>query len=206
MILIADDSKRKRSTELRYKLMSLGLPCIMVDQDHIRKHPEALLVMTFVSSEDKLNLIAVKCGRIPLLVVNESGSRIYNKDVTFYDDSIYKSYEEFILAYLNEKLGIVIDDHTYGRITLGERSVYMGPSSFRLTVCERMILMLVMLCHGKWVSEESIRKACFSSSAKRNTTRVSVHICNINKKSKNVFKWPIITCKRGVGYMLDPCV
>lgn len=203
MILIVDEYRRKTARCLRESLWNCGIPSVLTDRDHIERFPEALCAIAFVGSEEYLNTVSLRCHRIPLLAINESQSRIYNKDVLFYDPSLNDSYTDFLLSFLKEKYGFLPDEFGTGDVLLKGDDVLVGYAYLRFTKTERRILALLVMCSGKWVSSDTVRNACFENTGKGETSRISVHICNINKKSSAVCGRNLIRTKRGIGYMLD---
>jgi len=197
-----DEDKRKRAYDLSDSFAELGLASIVTDMDHIRKYPEAIAVAVFVPSENYLNKVSVRCGKIPIIAINESGSRIYNKDVVFYSENFHGKYDDFIFSFIFEKYGILKGDYSCGELRIVDDKVTLGIAYLKLTKSERRILSMLIVCGG-WVSEHSILKACFKNTGKKSSTRVPVHICNINKKTKGISGRPIILTKRGIGYMVD---
>lgn len=204
MILIVDYGGRGRSTEIRSALLSQNIPCAVVSAKHVVKYPAALIVFAFVSTEDMLNTVSVRCGRIPLLAVNETGGRIYNSDVRFYDPDIHKTCEEFIIAYLYERYGITTGDYSRGDLSVSSGTVMAGVSYLKLTKTETRILVLFLICSDKWISADNVGRTCFESS--RGSKSVPVHICNINRKAEAVLGRPIILCSRRTGYRLNGAV
>lgn len=204
MILIVDDDKTKRSRDIKSALSEYGIPSVVCGIGHIRHYPETLAVFCAVPSQDKLDLICVRCGRIPVIAENLSGSRIYNKDVSFYDSTACPFPAGFIISFLNERYGIIPSELRYGDLLILPDIIQYGIAGLRLTGTERRILVLLLLCKEKWVSEFCITHTCFRRVGAGNSTRVSVHICNLNRKARAVTGRNFILTKRGVGYMLDP--
>ena len=204
MILIVDGSGRGRGAKLRSALLSHNIPCAAVNTLNIAKYPAALIVFAFVSSEDMLNTISVRCGRTPLLAVNETGGRIYNSDVRFYNPDIHKTIEEFIISFLYERYGITAGHYSRGDVSVLRGTVMAGVSYLNLTKTETRILVLFLMCSDKWISADNIGRACFESSGGNKS--VAVHICNINRKTKTVLGKPIIICSRRTGYRLNGAV
>ncbi len=200
MILLINDGKDKRIERLHENLQALGIISVAVESGRVREYSEACCAFVIAGSENELNIVSVRCGKLPLLAVNESDSRIYNKDVVFYSSSC-GSHENFIIDYLRKVHGITGGTLKIGALTVGDASVSYGVNSLKLTGTERNILRLLGICKGKWISEENIERICFESSG--TSCRVSVHICNINRKFREFAGRNLIRCKRGIGYILE---
>lgn len=201
MILLVDDDRENRTIRLRDALRACGIPCICIRCAAVRDYPEALFAFVFASSEYHLNTVSLRCGRLPLLCVNESGGRIYNKDVIFFDSARFVSYEDFVIDFMKTEFGITPHDLTVGELTVADGTVSYGVNRLRLTPAEHRILTLLAFCSGKWVSEKNILRTCFDNIS--TSCRVPVHICNINSKAKKTFGRKLIKCKRGIGYILS---
>lgn len=204
MFLIVDDDKLKRSRVLRDALAAYELPVIITTAAQISCYPEALAVVAFADSEAYLNTVSLRCGRIPLLAVNGSGSRIYNKDVVFYDPRVHGSHAEFVLDFIEKHFGITPPVYKVRNLTVNGTRVNMDIVRFKLTASERRILILMMICRDRWVSERSIGRACFADCKK--SCRVAVHICNMNKKARGYIGQRLVMTKRGRGYKLEPLI
>lgn len=202
MILIVDFEKRTVSAKLFERLVESGVPCIYTDTEKIRKYPSATAVIAFVRTEDMLNRVCVKSGKIPVLAINESGSRIYNNDVLFFDEVTHGDSFDFLISYLHDKFGFTKNMCYKGDLSVNGSDVRLEEQICKFTATERRIIVLMIYCSEKWVSEDEVVKTCFSHTGKKFSSRVSVHICNINKKSKSAFGIKLIECKRGVGYTL----
>lgn len=204
MFLIVDDDKLKRSRVLRDTLAAYELPVIIATASQICDYPEALAIVVFADSEAYLNIVSLRCGRIPLLAVNASGSRIYNKDVLFYNPRAYGSHAEFVLDFIKRRFGIAPPIYKVRNLIVNGSEVNMDIVRFKLTASERRILILLMICRDRWVSERSISRACFTSCKK--SCRVAVHICNLNKKVRGYIGQRLVKTKRGSGYMLESLI
>jgi len=203
VILIVDEERRKIAYSLRDSLRGSGIPSVVTDSGNIKKYPEALGVIVFAANEGYLNKVSLYCLKIPVLAVNESPSRIYNKDVMFYDERFHDSYMDFVMGFLRDRYGILPEEYGCGDVLIKGDDVLVGFAYLKLTRTEKNILSLLTVCAGKWVSSETVRSTCFDSVGKKNSSRVSVHICNINKKASVVCGRNLIRAKRGIGYMLD---
>ena len=201
MVLLVDDEKQPRIAEIRDQVRNSGIPCISVSLNDIQRYSDAVMVFAFVPTENYLNIVSLRCKRVPLLAVNESGSRIYNKDVLFFDKEKHSSYLLFILGFIKDKYGIEAGKyHTYDASVIG-REVVCGVNKFSLTPAEYRIISLLAVSRSNWICEKVIADVCFDDPSK--SCRVSVHICNINNKAKLYIGHPLIRTKRGKGYMLE---
>lgn len=201
MVILADDNNDKRIQKLKDLLSGSGIPCVAVKSDHIPELPEALAVFAITTSENHLNTVSIRCGRMPLLCFNESGSRIYNKDVVFYSDTDSDTVERFIVDFIKDKYAIDFEDYIVGNLRFTPTEIRYGINRVKLTAAERRILVLLSLRREIWISEKQIEAVCFDG--RSSSCRVPVHICNINKKLKSIAGHRIIKCKRGVGYKAE---
>ncbi len=201
MVILADDNKDIRIHKLKALLSDYGIPCVAVKSERIADYPEALAVFVITPSENYLNTVALRCRHTPILCENESGSRIYNKDVLFYNSNVHGTIERFIIDFIKEKYGIDCADYTVGNLKLTIAEVQYGLSKVKLTAAEHRILTLLTVCRDHWISEKNIDSVCLGG--RSSSCRVSVHICNINKKFKVLAGHRIIKCKRGVGYKAE---
>lgn len=200
MILLVCDTKDNRIDSLKKNLRREGVPCLSVRTDDVSSYGNAAAVFAFVPSENYLNTLSLRCKRIPVLAVNKSGSRIYNKDVLFYEESC-GSYEDFIINFIKDNYGTEPGRYLTYDVTVDGRDVLCGLNSFRLTPAEYRIISLLAFSRGKWIDEKTIAAVCFDDSSK--SCRVSVHICNINNKAKLYTGHTLVKTKRGKGYMLE---
>ena len=205
MILLLDDRindmKDKRIEAIRDFFLAEGIPCLTVRSVQVTDHPTALAVFLFTPSDDHLRTVSVRCKRIPILAVNESGSRIYNNDAVFYDAGVHGSYESFILDFLRTKYGITCGNYVIGDLSVvGDAATY-GMNPIKLTPTERKILVLLMMCKNQWISEDEVGRVCLGSRSK--TSSITVHVCNMNKKFKIAAGKRLIRTKRGAGYMIN---
>lgn len=201
MILIIDEERTKRALDLKKALENRGLPTVFVTVDRIKKYQVFTAAVAFVSSDYMLNMISVRLGKCLLLCINDSGHRIYNKDAIFYDEC-YEDKTEFVLRQLKDKLFIDPTALQIGELCVEGDSVSVGLSFLKLTETEKNILVLAMLLRGQYFDSRTALEACFHGCGK-NAGKVSVHICNLNKKARSVTGRTLICCKRGVGYCLD---
>ncbi len=202
MILIIDEERTKRALDLKYAIESRGIPVAFTTADRIKNHPVFTAAVAFVSSEYALNMISVRLGKCLLLCINKSGNRIYNKDVVFFEDH-FGNEADFVFSTLKERLGFNPKELRVGDLTIGVNFVKVGLSYMNLTVTERRILVLAAFLAGRDFDVDTVLASCFPNSGRGRSDKVSVHICNLNKKAKTAMGRPIIRCKRGVGYTLD---
>lgn len=196
-----DDRADKRILMLKDSLKALGLPCAVIKSTSVADYSSALCAFVFTPSDHYLRTVSVRCKRVPILAVNESSSRIYNNDALFFDPVTHGSYVSFITDFLHERYKVTVGEYKTGELTVIDGAVLYGISSIKLTPSERRILVLLMLCSNRWVSENEICNLCFDK--RSNSGRVSVHICNLNKKFRLHTGKRIISVRRGNGYKID---
>lgn len=205
MILLIDDRlndvKDKRIDGIRDSFYAAGIPCLTVRSANVSEYPWALAAFLFAPSDDYLRTVSVRCKRIPILAVNESGSRIYNNDVIFYDPALFGSYEDFITAFLRTRYGITCGNYVLGDLSIVGDTVTYGINNVMLTPTERRILILLVMCKERWISEAEISRTCLDGGSK--TSSVAVHVCNMNKKFKTATGKRLIRTKRGFGYTVS---
>lgn len=204
MILIIDDSSKKRKTELRNSLFDAGIPCAVVTSERLKKLEPARVTVAFAENETQLSIVSIRAGSTDYIVINDTGRRMYNTDAYFYDPTVDGDFRDFIKRRAVEKHGISIDSLAEYPVRMCDGEVYFFNRQVNLTRREEMIVRHLMFAKGEWHSSEEVARFAFDGiSGGIDDSSVSVHICNINKKSVQVTGRKIILSKRFCGYKIN---
>lgn len=203
MVLIVDDSVKRRKYELRNLLYYAGIPCAVVNSEQLRDCSPARMTVTFAENETQLSITSIRAGATDYIVVNDTGKKMINSDAYFYSWERDGIFVEFIKKRALELHGINVEYPFLYPARFNEGRAYFYNREVRLTLTEEMIVRHLMFAKGEWHTAKEIACYAYPGSGDKTEESVCVHVCNINKKSLHITGKKAILAKRYHGYSLN---
>ena len=205
MIVIVDDNT-ERGLALRHSALSAFLPCAFCSVSEFVHVPHGKdIVVLCADREDQLSALG-SADKAELIVINHTGKNIINTDAYFYSEENDGDLVQFLKARAAALCGNDADTPSYGGIYFNpEGKVVFCGRKFALTRLERTIVLLLIFGMREWYTAEDMVRNCFVKvmpEIRSNT--VSVHVSNINSKSRRVCGKKLILTRRFGGYRLNP--
>ena len=183
MILIVDNTQRKMRKEIKDHLFSRCIPCAVTDTSRMDKYfPCDIIVVTerYILEDVKYMADIYKC---PTVILYDEKEDLLSFVLRIYSEICEKQFKKgFILKFVNENL-------------------FFAGMPIRITDTQKMMVKMLSFADG-WVTRESLALYCLRDSSS-DTSAVSVHISNINKKVKEVTGLKLIEFKRFSGYRIN---
>lgn len=205
MVIIVDDNT-ERGLAVRHSAISGFLPCAYCGVSEFVHFPHGKDI-TVLCAECENQLSALKTAdKAELIVINHTGKEIINTDAYFYSEEKDGDLVRFLKARAAALCGNDADTPSYGGFYFdpdGE-AVFCG-RRITLTRLERTIVLLLIFGMREWYTAEDIVQNCFAKvPAEIRSNTVSVHVSNINSKSRRVCGKKLILTRRFGGYRLNP--
>lgn len=204
MILICDRTESARAAGIREMLYRAGCPAAVLALSDYRQSMPARMIVTFTDALDVLR-------RTPLddLHAIAIGEGFVNSALNAQALRNEKDLPEAVRRELLARSGIGSDAVTpFG--VFGHPSVFFSKDFFEIrgfriepTKAEYMIFKYLMSDYGngRYLPPDVILKFCFPSNKLRDeSSAISVHISNLNKKARNACGEGIIETMRYSGY------
>lgn len=201
MILIVDNSSKKRKDILRKYFHKVGIPCAVVNMEQLKKMKTARFTIAFAESEDQLSIVSVRAGKTEYIVLNDTGKRMFNSDAHIYNPISDGTLLEYVNIRAKEVFGFDAINLNIPPLKFDGINTFFYEKNIILTDREKMIVRHLILSKGEWHSVNEI--FCYSCSLGDSKSSISVHICNINKKAVRATGCRMIIAKRGYGYKID---
>ena len=199
MIVIVDDNT-ERGLALRHSALSDYLPCAFCGVSEFVHLPPSC-----ADREDQLSALG-SADKAELIVINHTGKNIINTDAYFYSEENDGDLVQFLKARAAALCGNDADTPSYGGLYFNPegKAVFCG-RKFALTRLERRIVLLLIFGMREWYTAEDIVRSCFAKTMpETRSNTVSVHVSNINSKSRRVCGKKLILTRRFGGYRLNP--
>jgi len=204
MILICDRTESARAAKIREMLYRMGCPAAVLALSDYRESMPARLIVTFTDALDALR-------QTPLddLHAIAVGEGFVNSAMNAQALRNEKDLPEVLRYELLSRAGVGADEVTpFG--VFGHPSVFFADDfveirGFRIepTKAEYMIFKYLMSDrrNGRYLPPGVIQKFCYPSNKVRDeSAAISVHISNLNKKSRDACGVGIIETMRFSGY------
>ena len=204
MIVIVDDNT-ERGLALRHSALSDFLPCAFCSVSEFVHFPHGKDIVVCADREDQLSALG-SADKAELIVINHTGKNIINTDAYFYSEENDGNLVQFLKARAAALCGNDADTPSYGGFYFDPegKSVFCG-RKFALTRLERRIVLLLIFGMREWYTAEDIVRSCFAKTMpETRSNTVSVHVSNINSKSRRVCGKKLILTRRFGGYRLNP--
>ncbi len=211
MVVIVDNTRRKRRFELLHKIRRAMIPAAVMNTEEaenyffelaMRRGREsgyigAVTVICFSDEEAMVSSQLTEAKNVTRLVVGGATGvdMVSDANTTALTDELHGLYRELY--------DIDLGSCKYGRVRIvGEKVLFCGLEIY-LTKRERMILNHMILNYGYWQTEEEIQAFCLNDEKKRKIGCAAVHICNLNEKAIAVTGRRIIAYRRYSGYRIN---
>ncbi len=171
---------------LRDSFLAVGIPCVLVGPTHgpasvLQKVAFVLFAPSAIEYSEGVRRKLPE-ERITLLSGEENA------------ESAVKEVER---AYLR-RFGVNYSCAREDGIRFDAGRVYYRGHYLPLTASEYRIVRFLVHCRKKYCFSEEIAAACLADPE----GGVTVHICNINSKSRKITLYPLIECRRYSGYRI----
>lgn len=205
MIVIVDDNT-ERGLALRHSALSDFLPCAFCSVSEFVHFPHGKdIVVLCADREDQISALG-SANKAEFIVINHTGKDIINTDAYFYSEENDGDLVHFLKARAAVLCGNDADTPSYGGFYFDPegKTVFCG-RKITLTRLERRIVLLLIFGMREWYTAEDIVRSCFAKTMpETRSNTVSVHVSNINSKSRRVCGKKLILTRRFGGYRLNP--
>ena len=184
MILIVDNTYRKLPSQIREKLFCMGIPCAVTHSDGIDMFlPAGVVIVTEKYILEDVKYMAEMHTPSPVI--------LYDEETDLFD-FVYSAYCRYCKESSEgaEHLRIKYD---------GNGFIFCSKRIHTTKTEKRMLKMLLSV--PSWFLPEQISAYCLKDS-KADKGIVSVHVCNLNKKTAAATGRAIIDCRRYSGYKI----
>jgi len=205
MVLIVDDSAKKRKTELRKRFLEARIPCAVCNMEKLKRIPSALYTVVYAENENQLSIASIRAGHTKYIAINETGKRMINPDAHFYNENTDGDIVEYVKSGFVKDLGIDIERLCVLPVAFSEKGFLFRNRYVLLTEKEEMIVRFLAISKDNFHTADEIEFYTADEYSPKSNS-VAQHICNINKKTTEAANCKMIIAKRGFGYMLDSSV
>lgn len=192
MILIIDNTQRKFRTEIRKRLLSDNIPCVVADLSQYDEFlPAPFIVVTERYLLDEVAYLAGMHNQAPICL----------------HEDVRDMYTYIVNAFL-ERFGDIFGTSKIARVLTKNGEVLFCGKPLYLTKSESRILNMLKYAptdpvtgEKVYYSREQLAAYCMTD-GRSAAGAVAVHICNMNQKANKIAGFDIVECKRYLGYRL----
>ena len=182
MILIVDNTHRKMRKEIKDELFSRHIPCAVIDSERMDRYfPCDIVIATERYIFNDVKYIADIYNSSTVVLYDEKED-LLSFVLRIYDDYKAKHYKKNFA------------------LEMREMQLYFYRMPLKLTETESLIVKMLLFA-DEWVTRESLALYCLRD-VSADTSAISVHISNINRKAKEITGLKLIKYKRFLGYRI----
>ena len=202
MVLIVDNSAKKRGRELRSCFLKAGIPCALVNMETLKRTAPARFTIAYAENENQLSIVSLRAGATDYIVINDTGRRMFNHDAHMYDPDTDGDIVGYVSKRADELFGINTTDPAIPPIRFDGEYTLFRNRYIRLTATEKMIVRHLIMSNDDWHSAEEIVRYAYNEPSLRARKTVSSHVSSINRKAQTATGEKLIVAHRGLGYRI----